>query len=120
VNVLVVEDDSALSLMYKMVLTRAECEVTLVHNGQEAIDYLCNKIPDLIFLDIRLPIVNGVDVIHFMCELGINDQTYVVITSSSKEYESLMEYLPHSQFILKPILPAQILKIAQTLQANKK
>jgi CheY-like chemotaxis protein len=120
VNVLVAEDDSALSLMYKMVLSRAGCSVVIAHTGRETIDYLCQKIPDLIFLDIRMPDVNGLEVIDFICEQGIADQIHIVIVSSSKEFESLTHNLPHSQFLLKPILPTQILAIIQTIQATKK
>ncbi len=65
--ILLVDDDDAVNFIHNRVIQKYGCcnHVAIAHNGQEAIDFLTTKIdgkypqPDLIFLDINMPIMNG-------------------------------------------------------------
>ena len=59
--VLVVEDDFALSDAFGMILGTSGYDVHLSHNGKEALDYLENHLPDMILLDILMPVMDGRD-----------------------------------------------------------
>ena len=59
VHVLLVEDDSALAQMYRVKLERDGYTVHVAGDGEEALSVLTYELPDLIFLDVRLPRMDG-------------------------------------------------------------
>ena len=58
-SVLVVEDDYALNDAFKIVLSVSGFDVETVYNGKEALEYLSTHTPDVIILDILMPIMDG-------------------------------------------------------------
>ena len=61
-RVLLAEDSEASRVLMRDLLEAAGCEVIEACDGQTAIDLVFAELPDLIVLDIQLPIVNGLDV----------------------------------------------------------
>src|SRR5438105_14863049 len=66
VRVLFVEDDEAVADMYKLKLELDGYSVTIVAEGEAAVDLALNDPPDLIFLDIRLPTMDGFQVLELL------------------------------------------------------
>src|SRR5688500_2057458 len=60
-KILVVEDDHDLNYAYTVVLSHAGHTVTPVFNGAEAAEALGHFHPDLILLDLLMPVKNGVE-----------------------------------------------------------
>ena len=60
-NILVVEDDKDLNNAYQLILRRENHYVEAVTNGEEALEKLQTFIPDLILLDLLMPVKSGVD-----------------------------------------------------------
>lgn len=119
-QVLIVEDEAALRNIYHRILSTMGWEVLQAKDGEEAITFLQQTIPDLIFLDMRLPAVNGMEVLKFIRQNQSRlKQTHIVIASSSKDYERQIDSLPSAEFVLKPILPGQIRDIARRLMAHE-
>jgi DNA-binding response OmpR family regulator len=60
-QVLVIEDEEAIGVFVKIVLERDGFEVTVVNNGQEALDFVASSSlpPDLLFLDMKMPVMDG-------------------------------------------------------------
>ena len=114
---MVIEDETALRIIYERVLTKTDYEVLLARDGQQAIELLRGITPDLIFLDMLLPNISGLVVLEFIAQQpAIANHAHIVIASSSKEYEQYTSLAPSCEFILKPILPTQIRDIALALQ----
>lgn len=114
---MVIEDETALRIIYERVLTKTDYEVLLARDGHQAIEMLRGVAPDLIFLDMLLPNVSGLVVLEFIAQQPhIATHAHLVIASSSKEYEQYVSIVPSCEFILKPILPTQIRDIALALQ----
>ncbi len=65
--ILLIDDDEAVNFIHNRVIQKSGCaqEVAISRNGQEAIDFLTTMVdgkypqPDLIFLDINMPVMNG-------------------------------------------------------------
>lgn len=59
-TILVVEDDQPLNDAYKIILEQAGYEVRTALNGQEALDAVQKTDPDIILLDLRMPVLDGI------------------------------------------------------------
>jgi two-component system alkaline phosphatase synthesis response regulator PhoP len=115
-QVLVVEDDTALQLFYCYLLEKFGYEVRLAEDGYRAIELLERYTPDLIFLDMRLPQLNGEAVLEYILERPDLAQTYLIVASAASEYARIVDDVDRAEFWLKPIRPAQIQRVAQSLQ----
>jgi CheY-like chemotaxis protein len=105
VRVLFIEDDPTVAQMYKLKLELDGYQVTMAKDGEEGLDLASQVKPDIIFLDIRLPKMDGFAVLE---RLRGNEGTRhipVVILSNYGERELVerglklgaLEYLIKSQ-----------------------
>ena len=111
--VLIVEDDRSLLLLYRTVLEKKGYRVLTAGDGREALFLLEEFTPLVIFLDVRLPLIDGMQVLKHIRSREQFNQTRVVVNSSLHEYAQDVQ---DDEFVLKPIRPAQIAEIvARTL-----
>lgn len=59
-TVLVVEDDQPLNDAYKIILEKSGYEVRTALNGKEALKAVRDTEPDIILLDLRMPVLDGI------------------------------------------------------------
>lgn len=127
--ILLVEDnpDDAELTMRAFRKSKILNELVLVRDGVEALDYLFstgtfsgrdpNASPELVLLDLKLPKVDGLEVLRRM---RADDRTrripVVVLTSSGEEKDIVTSYdLGANSFVRKPVDFAQFLEAAQQL-----
>lgn len=79
-RILVVDDDDNIRRLYKEELEEEGYEVFLVQSGEEALDSLEGVKPDIITLDIRMPGINGIEVLRKIKEF--NSKLPVIICSA--------------------------------------
>lgn len=99
---LIVDDESlARKLMLSYLLEYNNLHVIgECNNGREAIDFITQKTPDLVFLDIQMPGINGLDVVKSIQA----DIMPLVIFSTAYEQYALDAFDLHAvDYILKPI-----------------
>ena len=60
-KVLVVEDDPTNQLTIRRILEKAGCKVSCVSNGQQALEILRKENFDCVFMDIRMPVMDGME-----------------------------------------------------------
>jgi DNA-binding response OmpR family regulator len=87
VRVLFVEDDEAIAQMYKLKLELDGYHVDLARDGEVALQMARSSLPDIIFLDIRLPKLDGLDVLEALRADPKTQRLPVVILSSHTEKE---------------------------------
>lgn len=127
--VLLVEDnpdDEALTLRALKKHNLAN-EIVVARDGQEALDYLfgegehaardISNLPQVILLDLKLPKVDGLQVLE---QLRDNDLTrnvpVVILTSSSQEQDMMRSYeLGANSYVRKPVDFEQFLEAARQL-----
>ena len=63
-NILIVEDDKDLNAAYKVILESAKFKVKTAFNGVEALELLKTYTPDLILLDLLMPIMGGLELLE--------------------------------------------------------
>jgi CheY-like chemotaxis protein len=87
VRVLFVEDDSAVAQMYKLKLELDGYQVEVASDGVMALEMARTSLPDIIFLDIRLPKLGGLEVLEALRADPDTQAVPVVILSSHSEQE---------------------------------
>lgn len=58
-GILVIDDDTDLREFLRLMLTSMGFEVTTAANGQEALEFMEGHDPDLILLDMKMPVMDG-------------------------------------------------------------
>jgi len=67
-KVLVVDDDPLIIRMYERKLRNDGYDVRIAHSGEEVLTALHRDLPDIILLDIMMPVMNGVETLHVIKE----------------------------------------------------
>jgi len=105
VRVLFVEDDPAVAQMYRLKLELDGYSVEIATDGVQAVAKALADPPDIVFLDIRLPKLDGLGVLEALRGQEQTKQIPVVILSNYSERELInrglklgaLEYLIKSQ-----------------------
>jgi len=82
VRVLLVEDDAAIAQMYRLKLELDGYQVEVAGDGQAALEVARSSAPDIIFLDLRLPELDGLEVLETLHSDPTTKTVPVVILSS--------------------------------------
>ena len=115
-KVLVAEDDPGDVFLLQRAFSLAGTPIALhfVRDGQEVIDYLCGEsqyadrksfpLPDLLLLDLKMPRMNGFDVLQWLRDQpGLKRLLVTVFTSSDQPQDVNRAYdLGANSYLLKP------------------
>ncbi|MFH1415380.1 MAG: response regulator [Elusimicrobiota bacterium] len=102
--VLVVEDDNDLRPTFKNVLEGQGFKVTATASGNDALSILKEKYHDLIVLDVRMPGINGIELLKRIREIQINDKSHVIFVTGYASEDVPVEALKlgADDYIKKP------------------
>jgi DNA-binding response OmpR family regulator len=90
-RLLIAEDDRALGAFLRRGLEADGHQVTLVADGQAAIETFAADVPDLTILDLNLPRKDGTEVLQFV--RSVNDELPVLILTARSEMETKIRCL---------------------------
>lgn len=124
--VLLIDDSDIDNMVNKRVVQKAglSSDITVKNSAQSAIDYLkeisendTDRIPGVIFLDIRMPQIDGFGFLELFEELpeNIHDKSEIVMLSSSidaADYSKAMDNRFVKQFLNKPLQKELVLNLA--------
>lgn len=114
---LIIEDDVSLAEIFSTVTQQAHYETEVFHNGQTALNRLRDIAPDIVLLDLNLPLVNGKDILHFIrTETHLANTKVVLTTANTLSAEALRE--DSDLVLLKPISPTQLLGMVTRLHPD--
>jgi len=110
-KVLYVEDDISLREEVSIFLSDIFDEVDLAENGQEGLEKLALNTYHIVITDIRMPVMDGIEMIEKIKELY--PEQPVLVTSAHNEIEYLVKLinLGVDNFITKPLRSEQIFKV---------
>src|SRR5437868_13673216 len=77
-KILIVEDESDLRRLYAIGLNQRGFEVKLASNGAEAVERLSTEAPDVILLDLIMPIMDGWEVIDRVSNSDCGSRVIVI------------------------------------------
>jgi len=111
-KILLAEDDKFINRAYTNGLTRAKFDMISVYDGQEALKKIKSEKPDLILLNLIMPIKNGFEVMEeIKLDNKINKIPIFVLSSLGQELDiekskslGAIDYLIKSNFSIKEII----------------
>jgi len=119
-NVLYAEDDIVTQRLYKGYFEHYFENVYLAENGQQAIDLYNEKKPDIIFLDINMPVLNGLDVCKEIRKNDSNTKIILLTTRSDKEALLQAVELGLTTYLEKPVSKVRLKQVLIKLAADFK
>ena len=87
IKVLLIEDDEAAAEMYRLRMTADGYTVIIARDGQEGLALAESEQPDLVYLDLRLPKMDGLEVLKRLRETAATAAVPVVILTNHGELE---------------------------------
>jgi len=84
-KIMIVDDEESIRLLYKEELEEDGFMVDVAKNGQEALEKLSLFKPDLITLDIKMPVMDGIEALKRIREL--DRQLPIILCSAYGEYK---------------------------------
>ncbi len=120
-KILIVEDDQALRQVLKIHLELLGYDSILAVNGKEAVDLATSHLPDLIVMDIMLPVMDGLQATRLIREHPNTQSTPILAMTAKVTSEDKEECLRSGcdDFIAKPFTSKQLTSIVEKLLDQK-
>jgi len=118
-SVLLVEDDGAIADVYSAYLSVEGYEVTHVETGADAFVVLKNQVPDAVLLDLKLPDMNGFDILEKINKQQIPTGVIVVTGEGSMKTAIDAMKLGARDFVVKPCDKNRLLLTVQNVIENQ-
>ena len=105
-DILAVDDVSLNLLLLEKMLSRFNIQIRKASNGLEAMREIIAKKPDLVILDLIMPLMDGFEVLQTVRETpGMEDLRIIVLSALNKNEDIVRAYnLGTNDFITKPII----------------
>ena len=104
--ILVVDDDSAIRLLMREVLQQAGLAIIEARNGSEALELFEQQQPDLILLDVKMPIMDGYQVCSHIRQSETGSETPIIMITGLEDDDSIEKayQVGATDFITKPVV----------------
>lgn len=117
-KLLIVDDEAHIRMLLQQTLEELEDEdvnFLTAENGEEALALIQEEKPQLVFLDVMMPKMNGMEVCRRVKkELGLNDVFIVLLTAKGQELDRQKgQEVGADIYMTKPFDPEMILKKAR-------
>jgi DNA-binding LytR/AlgR family response regulator len=112
---LIADDEPLLRERMRSLLEKLWPELQIVaeaRNGREAVEAANEKAPDIAFLDIRMPVMGGVEAARLLC-----DDMRVVFVTAFEEYALAAFDAGAVDYVVKPVEPERLERTVQRLKA---
>jgi DNA-binding response OmpR family regulator len=103
----VIEDEPSIAEVLNLYLHRAGYQVTMLADGQSAMDALAQKQPDLVVLDLMLPKVDGLTITRWLRDRS--DVPIIMLTARRDEADRIAGLeMGADDYIVKPFSPQEL------------
>jgi two-component system alkaline phosphatase synthesis response regulator PhoP len=116
-KILIVEDEAYIRLLIEQTLEELEEQGVVIlktDNGEDALRLIRDEKPQLVFLDVMIPKINGFEVCRIVKrELRIENIMIVILTAKGQEYDyQTGREAGANLYITKPFDPDELLDLA--------
>jgi len=115
--ILIVDDSPTEVHVFKRILEKQGYDVIIAKDGQEGIDMAIHSLPDLIIMDVVMPVLNGFQATR---QLKKNEETarIPVIMVTTKDQQADINWGMRqgaNEYLVKPVATAELLSKIRTL-----
>lgn len=119
IKVLVAEDEKPIARNISKVIQEVDADfevVEIVYNGKQAIEYINKHLVQVVFLDINMPVVDGLSVLKYIREKQLD--IIPIILTGYQDFEYAQQALRGQAFeyILKPLEASRVEKLLQQIK----
>lgn len=109
-HILVVEDEAAIAAMIRYNLEAAGFSVAEARTGEEALTLVEEQVPDLVVLDLMLPLVPGLEVCRHLRRLPLTRHVPIIIVTARGAEEDRIRGLESGadDYVTKPFSPTEL------------
>jgi CheY-like chemotaxis protein len=122
-KILVVEDEQYLRDFYQELLTGEGYTILTATNGVEALDVVSKNPPDLILLDLTMPVMNGNEVLRKLWDNNLTKVIPVIVLTNAGSVTNMEKsemYSVFRFFIKSNVSPEEIIEtVSQALKREK-
>ena len=114
-NILIVEDEPHVIRVMKLALEENGYDISVAHDGEQALKSLEKDLPDLLITDINMPRMNG-EVLCKKIEEAIPNRTFPILVLTSKteiEHREWSNKMKNTFFLEKPVSIRKLLKLME-------
>ncbi len=110
-TVLIVDDVDANVLLLKLLISKAGFKTLTAYNGKDALDIIIKESPDLILLDIMMPIMDGHEVARRLKEMPDKAEIPIIFLSALNSTEDIVQgfKLGAADYVSKPFNKDELL-----------
>jgi two-component system alkaline phosphatase synthesis response regulator PhoP len=114
-KILIVDDEPNIVILLEQALEKLEdegVELLTARNGQDALEIIKTEKPNLVFLDIMMPKMNGLEVCHIVkSELQIANIYIIILTAKGQEFDKQKGIdVGADLYLTKPFRPKEVLE----------
>jgi CheY-like chemotaxis protein len=120
-KILVVEDDRSLAEVLEYNLDKAGYEVYKAHDGRDGLNQAQLRLPDIVVLDVMLPVVDGLEVCRQMRASQENRNALIImLTAKSEEADQLVGFsVGADDYVVKPFSVRVLLERIKALRRRR-
>lgn len=117
-RVLIVEDDRPLAEVLAYNLRQAGYDVLVSHDGQDGLTQARLKTPDVVILDVMLPVIDGLEVCRRLrADPATKDLLIVMLTAKAEETDEIVGFsLGADDYVTKPFSVKVLLERIKALR----
>jgi DNA-binding response OmpR family regulator len=117
-KLLIVDDESHIRMLIEQTLEDLEdegVELLFAENGAQALEIIKEEEPNLVFLDVMMPKMNGMEVCHKVKkELNMNHVYIILLTAKGQEVDRQKGLeMGADRYMTKPFDPDEMLSVAE-------
>lgn len=119
-KILIVDDEPNIVISLEFLMQQSGYEVAIARNGEEALEKIASFEPDLVLLDIMLPLLNGFEVCQRIRENPQWNRTKVIMLSAKGREIDVSKgiALGADAYVTKPFSTKDLIAQVQRLLAN--
>lgn len=119
-NILIVDDEEVVRLSHLRSLQGADCNARAAEGGRQAIQVMEQNPFDVVLLDLRMPEMDGLDLLKTIKQRWPKSEVVVITGYPSLESAKEALRLGAFDYLTKPLGPAEIVKAANSAMNQKR
>jgi DNA-binding response OmpR family regulator len=115
--VLVADDDPDLLEMVVFLLKRSSYRVITAEDGEQALELAIDRLPDIAVLDVKMPKLDGLEVLRKIRENSRTAATPAILVSAGVDQDKIAACLAAGadDFVKKPFSPRELVAVVETV-----